>query len=83
MGFFKELQMAIDNGYNAAFIFDAGRVTYGTFSTNASIRRHARHKKAQIAIRLSPDGENPVPVYRAADLKERTREFLVKLLHLT
>lgn len=75
MGVFKELQIAKDNGYNAAFIFDAGRITYGNFNTDASIRRHARQKKAQIALRLRSEGENPVVAYRADALSEKLRKL--------
>lgn len=85
MGKMKELQIAKDNGYNTAFVLKCGRITYSIFSTDASIRRAARFRKAQIALRLDDEGgfPRPVTVYRADALTEKLRRLWDRCCQLT
>lgn len=78
MGVFKEFQIARDNGYNAAFILKTGKITYGIFSTDASIRRAARFRGARVAVRLSGEGGDwcEVVVYQAGTLSEKLRRLV-------
>ena len=77
MGKMKELQIARDNGYNAAFVLKTGQITYGNFSTDASIRRWARFVEARVAVRLSGEGGDwcEVVVYQAGTLSEKLRKL--------
>jgi hypothetical protein len=65
MGQMKELDIMMGNGANTLVLHKDGRKEYRRFTTDASIRRYARSKKATQALRLHPEGGGITLVYNS------------------
>ena len=62
--------LADPNKTNAFFVSKQGRCDYGNFSTDASVRRHAKKIDAQRAFRYEPSLDKYFQIYRCVEEDE-------------